>query len=116
MPIVGCVVTIKPHKAEAVESEIRNMKGVDVYGGEVKDNLYLSVVVLEAERYHQLEKIEDNIKAIDGVLDLSVAEAYFLDEFEKIENGEIIPENPFHGLKREEKKAERLFFGEEQEE
>ncbi|ADU96396.1 chaperone NapD [Thermovibrio ammonificans] len=117
MPIVSCVVTAEPDKGFQVERALLDIPGVEVYGGELKekDNAYYIIVVLDAERYEELEEIEKKIKEIDGVLQLAVVEAYFLDEFEKIERGELHPGNPFHGLKRAEKKAEKMWFGEDDE-
>ncbi|RKQ63393.1 periplasmic nitrate reductase chaperone NapD [Thermovibrio guaymasensis] len=115
MPIVSCVVTAEPEKGFQVEKELFEIPGVEVYGGELKeeDNAYYIIVVLDAERYEELEALERKIKSVDGVLQVAVVEAYFLDEFEKIERGEIIPKNPFHGLKRAEKEAERMWLGED---
>ncbi len=115
MPIVSCVVTAEPEKGFKVEKELFEIPGVEVYGGELKeeDNAYYIIVVLDAERYEELEALERKIKSVDGVLQVAVVEAHFLDEFEKIERGEIIPKNPFHGLKRAEKEAERMWLGED---
>jgi nitrate reductase NapD len=117
MPIVSCVITAEPDKGFNVEKELLSINGVEVYGGELKEkeNAYYIIVVLDAERYEELEEIEKKIKAIDGVLQLAVVEAHFLDEFEKIERGELKPANPFHGLKRAEKEAERMWLGEDDE-
>ncbi len=118
MPIVSCVVTAEPEKGFQVEKELFEIPGVEVYGGELKEeeNAYYIIIVMDAERYEELEAIEKKIKSIDGVLQLAVVEAHFLDEFEKIESGEIVPGNPFHGLKRAEKEAERMWLGEDDEE
>jgi len=118
MPIVSCVVTAEPDKGFQVEKELFEIPGVEVYGGELKeeDNAYYIIIVMDAERYEELEEIEKKIKSVDGVLQLAVVEAHFLDEFEKIERGEIVPKNPFHGLKRAEKEAERMWLGEDDEE
>ncbi len=117
MPIVSCVVSVEPEKGFAVEKELLEIPQVEVYGGELKEeeNVYYIIIVLDAERYEELEAIEAKIKNMDGVLNVAVAEAYFLDEFEKIEKGELIPKNPFHGLKRSEKVAEKMWLGEEDE-
>jgi nitrate reductase NapD len=116
MPIVSCVVTAEPEKGFQVEKALLEIPGVEVYGGEYKekDNAYYIIVVLEGERYEDLEAMEKKIKAIDGVLNFAVVEAYFLDEFEKIERGEVHPGNPFHGLKRAEKDAERMWYGDDE--
>ncbi|WP_457680021.1 chaperone NapD [Thermovibrio sp.] len=118
MPIVSCVVTAEPEKGFQVEKELLNIPGVEVYGGELKekDNAYYIIVVLDGETYEELEEMERRIREIDGVLHFAVVEAHFLDEFEKIESGELYPGNPFHGLKRAEKKAERMWFGEDEDE
>ena len=115
MPIVSCVVSAEPDKGPQVEKALLEIPGVEVYGGELKkeDNVYYIVIVLDAERYEELEAMETKIKKIDGVLQLAVVEAHFLEEFEKIEKGEIVPVNPFHGLKRAEKIAEKMWFGED---
>jgi nitrate reductase NapAB chaperone NapD len=117
MPIVSCVVSAEPSKGPQVEKELLNIPGVEVYGGEYKkeDNLYYIIIVLDAERYEELERIESQIKKIDGVLQLSVVEAHFLEEFEKIEEGKIVPKNPFHGLRKAEKLAEKMWTGEDDE-
>ncbi len=118
MPIVSCVVTTLPENGKKVEEKLLNIPGVEVYGGGVKkeENAYHIIIVLDAERYSELEEIEKKIKEIDEVLQLSVVEAHFLDEFEKIEAGELHPENPFRGLKKAEKEAERAWLGEDNEE
>jgi nitrate reductase NapD len=97
MPIVGCVVSIKPSKVEEAEKKISLIPGVEVYAGELKEGgkIYYLVVVIEGETFEDLELIESQIKEVEGVLNVSIAEAYFLDEFEKIEKGETIPLNPF---------------------
>jgi DNA polymerase/3'-5' exonuclease PolX len=91
-----------------------DIPGVEVYGGELKeeDNIYYIVVVLDGESYEELEAMESQIKRLEGVLQLSIVEAHFLDEFEKIEKGEVVPPNPFHGIKKAEKMAEKMWFGE----
>jgi len=116
MPIVSCVVSALPEKGEEVERELLKIPGVEVYGGELKkeENIYYIIVVLDAERYRELEEMEEKIKSIDGVLQLAVVEAHFLEEFEKIEKGELIPENPFRGLRKAEKIAEKMWFGEDE--
>ncbi|RUM42353.1 MAG: hypothetical protein DSY34_02065 [Desulfurobacterium sp.] len=118
MPIVSCVVSAEPEKGFAVEKALLDVPGVEVYGGELKkeDNIHYIIVVLDAERYEELEEIESRIKEIDGVLQLAVVEAHFLDEFEKIEKRELVPKNPFHGLKRAEKVAEKMWLGEDKNE
>ncbi len=115
MPIVSCVVSAEPDKGFEVERALLEIPEVEVYGGELKEeqNIYYIIVVLDAERFEELETLEARIKNIDGVLNVAVAEAYFLDEFEKIERGELIPRNPFHGLKRSEKVAEKMWLGED---
>ena len=115
MPIVSCVISAEPSKGEQVEKALLGVPGVEVYGGEYKkeDNIYYIIVVLDAERYEELERIESQIKKIDGVLQISVVEAHFLEEFEKIEKGEIVPKNPFHGLRKAEKIAEEMWTGED---
>ncbi len=97
MPIVGCVVFAKPEKGKEVEEKLKKIKNVEVYAGEYKeeDKAYLIVVVLEGETFEDVEALEKQINSIDGVMHVGVAEAYFLDEFEKIEKGEIVPKNPF---------------------
>ncbi|MEO2068269.1 MAG: chaperone NapD [Desulfurobacteriaceae bacterium] len=97
MPIAGCVVSIKPSKAKEAEEKISLIPGVEIYGGELKEEgkIYYLVVVIEGDTFEDLEFIESQIKEIEGVLNVSVAEAYFLDEFEKIEKGETVPSNPF---------------------
>jgi len=114
MPIVGCVVSAVPEKGKEVERKLMEIPGVEVYGGELKekDNIYYVIVVLDKESYEELEELESQIKSIDGVLNVSVAEAYFLEDFEKIERGEVVPPNPFHGLRKHEKLAEEAWFGE----
>ncbi len=116
MPIVSCVVTAEPEKGFQVEKALIEIPGVEVYGGELKkeDNAYYVIVVLDGETYEELEEMERKIKEVDGVLQVAMVEAHFLDEFEKIEKGEIIPSNPFHGLKRAEKEAERMWLGEDE--
>ena len=116
MPIVSCVVTTLPEKGKEVEKELLKIPGVEVYGGGLKEeeNAYHIIVVLDAERYAELEQMEKEIKAIDGVLQLAVVEAHFLEEFEKIEEGEIYPINPFRGLRKAEKEAERAWLGEDE--
>ncbi len=118
MPIVSCVVTAEPDKGFQVEKALMEIPGVEVYGGELKEeeNAYYIIVVLDGERYEDLERMEHQIREIDGVLQLAVVEAHFLDEFEKIEKGEIIPQNPFHGLKKAEKIAEKMWLGEDEDE
>jgi nitrate reductase NapD len=117
MPIVSCVVTAEPDKGFQVEKALFEIPGVEVYGGELKEeeNAYYIIVVLDGESYEELEAMEKQIKSIDGVLQVAIVEAHFLDEFEKIEKGEVIPPNPFHGLKRAEKEAERMWLGEDEE-
>jgi len=116
MPIVSCVVSALPEKGPEVEKALLKIPGVEVYGGELKkeENIYYIIVVLDAERYRELEAMEAKIKEIDGVLQIAVVEAHFLEEFEKIERGELIPENPFHGLRKAEKLAEKIWFGEDE--
>ena len=116
MPIVSCVVTTTPDRGKEVEAELLKIPGVEVYGGGLKEeeNAYHIIVVLDAERYAELEQMEKEIKAIDGVLQVAVVEAHFLEEFEKIEEGEIYPANPFRGLKKAEKEAERAWLGEDE--
>ncbi|SMP18971.1 periplasmic nitrate reductase chaperone NapD [Desulfurobacterium pacificum] len=116
MPIVSCVVACEPEKGFSVEKELLEIPGVEVYGSGLKEkeNVHYVIVVLEGETYEDVEAIEKRIKEIDGVLYVGVVEAYFLDEYEKIEKGEIVPSNPFHGLKRSEKLAERFYFGEDE--
>ncbi|SMO36212.1 periplasmic nitrate reductase chaperone NapD [Balnearium lithotrophicum] len=116
MPIVSCVVTTTPEKGKEVETELLKIPGVEVYGGGLKEeeNAYHIVVVLDALRYKDLEEMEKSIKGIDGVLQVAVIEAHFLDEFEKIEEGEIYPINPFRGLRKAEKEAERAWLGEDE--
>ncbi|GAB6076399.1 chaperone NapD [Desulfurobacterium crinifex] len=116
MPIVSCIVSAEPEKGFAVEKALLDIPGVEVYGGELKeeDNIHYIIVVLDAERYEELEEMEAKIRRIDGVLQVAVVEAYFLDEFEKIEKGELIPKNPFHGLKKAEKVAEKMWLGEDE--
>jgi nitrate reductase NapD len=117
MPIVSCVVTAEPDKGFQVEKALFEIPGVEVYGGELKEeeNAYYIIVVLDGESYEELEAMEKQIKSIDGVLQVAIVEAHFLDEFEKIEKGEVVPPNPFHGLKRAEKEAERMWLGEDEE-
>jgi len=97
MPIVGCVVFTKPEKGKEIEEKLKNMKNVDVYAAEYKEKFgaYLIVVVLEGETFEEVEAIEKQINSLDGVMHVGVGEAYFLDEFEKIQKGEIYPTNPF---------------------
>lgn len=115
MPIVSCVVSALPDKGAEVERALLEIPGVEVYGGELKkeENVYYIIVVLDAERYEELEAMEAEIRKVDGVLQVAVVEAHFLDEFEKIEKGEIIPANPFHGLRKAEKIAEKMWVGED---
>jgi nitrate reductase NapD len=117
MPIVSCVVSAVPDKGPEVEKALLEIEGVEVYGGELKkeENIYYIIVVLDADSYEELEAIEAEIKKLDGVLHVAVVEAHFLDEFEKIEKGEVVPPNPFHGLRKAEKIAENIWFGEEDE-
>ncbi|TCK03375.1 chaperone NapD [Phorcysia thermohydrogeniphila] len=116
MPIVSCVISALPDKGSEVEKALLEIPGVEVYGGELKEeeNIYYIIVVLDAERYRELEAIEAKIKEIDGVLQIAVVEAHFLEEFEKIERGEIVPENPFQGLRKAEKIAEKMWLGEDE--
>jgi len=116
MPIVSCVVTTLPERGKEVEEKLLSVPGVEVYGGGIKEgeNAYHIIIVLDAKRYSELEQIEKQIKEIDGVLQMAVVEAHFLDEFEKIEEGEIYPINPFRGLRKAEKEAERAWFGEDE--
>ena len=116
MPIVSCVVAAEPDKGFSVERALMEIPEAEVYGGELKkeENVYYIIVVLDAERYERLEEIESQIRRMDGVLNVAVAEAYFLDEFEKIESGELIPANPFHDLRKSEKTAEKMWFGEDE--
>ncbi len=118
MPIVSCVVTTVPEKGKEVELKLLEIPGVEVYGGGLKEeeNAYHIIVVLDAERYSELEAMERAIRDIDGVLQVAMIEAHFLDEFEKIERGEIYPENPFRGLRKAEKEAERAWLGEDENE
>jgi len=114
MPIVSCIISAEPEKGPDVERALLDIPGVEVYGGELKeeDNIYYIVVVLDGESYEELEAMESQIKRLEGVLQLSIVEAHFLDEFEKIEKGEVVPPNPFHGIKKAEKMAEKMWFGE----
>jgi len=116
MPIVSCVVTKVPEKGKEVELKLLEIPGVEVYGGGLKkeENAYHIIVVLDAIRYKDLEAMEKAIKEIDGVLQVAVIEAHFLDEFEQIEEGEIVPINPFKGLRKAEKEAERAWLGEDE--
>jgi len=114
MPIVSCVVTIEPGKEKEVEKKMMEIPGVEVYGGELKEDAYYSIIVMDGKRYADLELMERQIKAIDGVLHVAVVEAHFLEEFEEIEKGEIVPENPFHGIKKAEKIAEKMWTGEDE--
>ena len=116
MPIVSCVVTTVPEKGKEVELKLLEIPGVEVYGGGLKEeeNAYHIIVVLDAIRYKDLEAMEKAIKEIDGVLQVAVIEAHFLDEFEQIEEGEIVPINPFKGLRKAEKEAERAWLGEDE--
>jgi len=118
MPIVSCVVTTVPEKGKEVELKLLEIPGVEVYGGGLKEeeNAYHIIVVLDAVRYKDLEAMEKAIKEIDGVLQVAVIEAHFLDEFEQIEEGEIVPINPFKGLRKAEKEAERAWLGEDENE
>ena len=118
MPIVSCVVTAEPEKGFQVEKALLDIPGVEVYGGELKEeqNAYYIIIVMDGQTYEELEEIEKKVKAVDGVLQVAMVEAHFLDEFEKIESGEIVPKNPFHGLKRAEKEAERMWFGDDENE
>ncbi len=116
MPIVSCIVTTLPEEGKTVEKKLLEIPGVEVYGGGLKEeeNAYHIVIVLDAERYSDLEEIERRIKEIDGILQMAVVEAHFLEEFEKIEEGEIYPINPFRGLRKAEKEAERAWLGEDE--
>ncbi len=116
MPIVSCVVACEPEKGFSVERALLDISGVEVYGGGLKeeDNVYYVIVVLEGESYEDVEALEKQIREIEGVLYVGVVEAYFLDEYEKIEKGEVIPSNPFHGLRKSEKLAEKYYFGEDE--
>jgi len=116
MPIVSCVVACEPDKGFQVERELFKMENVEVYGGGLKEeeNAYYVIVVLEGESYEEVEALEKKIKEVDGVLYVGVVEAYFLDEYERIEKGELIPPNPFHGLKKAEKLAEKFWTGKEE--
>ena len=97
MPIVGCVVFVKPDKGKEIEDKLKNIKNVEVYTGEYKKEFgaYLIIIVLEGETFEELEAIEKQINDLEGVMYIGVGEAYFLDEFEKIQKGEVHPGNPF---------------------
>jgi len=116
MPIVSCVVACEPEKGFSVEKKLLDIQGVEVYGGGLKEeeNVHYVIVVLEGETYQDVEALEKKIKDIDGVLYVGVVEAYFGDEYEKIEKGEYVPPNPFHGLKKAEKIAEKSYYGEDE--
>ncbi len=102
MPIVGCVVFVKPEKGKEIKEKLKNMKNVDVYAGEYKKDFgaYLIVVVLEGETFEEVEAIEKQINNLDGVMHVGVGEAYFLDEFTKIQKGEIYPTSPFGSISK----------------
>jgi len=97
MPIVGCVVFTKPEKGKEIEEKLKNMENVEVYTGEYKKEFgaYLIIIVLEGKTFEELETIEKQINNLEGVMHIGVGEAYFLDEFEKIQKGEVHPGAPF---------------------
>ena len=102
MPIVGCVVFVKPDKGKEIEDKLKNIKNVEVYTGEYKKEFgaYLIIIVLEGETFEELEAIEKQINDLEGVMYIGVGEAYFLDDFEKIEKGEVYPNNPFGSISK----------------
>jgi len=102
MPIVGCVVFVKPEKGKEVEEKLKKMENVEVYVGEYKKEFgaYLIVIVLEGESFEEIETIEKQINNLNGVMHVGVGEAYFLDDFEKIQKGEVYPNNPFGSISK----------------
>ena len=102
MPIVGCVVFVKPEKGKEIEEKLKKMENVEVYIGEYKIEFgaYLIIIVLEGESFEEIENIEKQINNLDGVMHIGVGEAYFLDDFEKIEKGEVYPNNPFGSISK----------------
>jgi nitrate reductase NapD len=118
MPIASFVVSTDGENGPKVEEEIKKLPGVEIYGSEFKkdENAYHIIIVIESETFDDMEKVERQIRYMDGVLNVALAYGYFEDEYEKIEKGEIIPTNPFHGLKRAEKEAEKMWFGDDEDE
>ena len=97
MPIGGFVVTAVPNRLPQVKETLQEMRGVSIYGEEPQKG-YL-IVVLESDTSEEMEKLEQRIQKIEGVLGTHLAYLYYEDELEKIERGEIRPEIPF-GKKR----------------
>ncbi len=116
MPIASFVVSTDAESGPKVEEAVKKFPGVEVYGSELKENTYHIIIVIDSETSDEMEDIEKQIRHLDGVLNVALAYGYFEDEYEKIERGEIVPANPFHGLKRAEKEAEKMWFGEDEDE
>ncbi len=88
MPIGGFVVVAVSEFLDRVVDDLKSRSCVSVYGTDDKGNI---VVVIESETSEEMERLVEEIKSIDGVLNVGLAYLHFEDEVDKIERGEIKP-------------------------
>ncbi|OQY19005.1 MAG: hypothetical protein B6I36_05420 [Desulfobacteraceae bacterium 4572_35.1] len=97
MPIGGFVVNAQPEFVNEVAGELSDIDDVEVYGFDEKGNI---VAVIDSESSTIMEAQVKKIEGLDSVLTVGVAYLHAEDEVEKIENGELVIDNPFQNRKK----------------
>lgn len=90
MLIVGSVVNIIDDMAEKALSILKGYKEIEVYS--ITEDRRRIIVVFEVEGEKELEKICEELKSYDEIIDIGHHYCNFEDAIEKIEKGEITPE------------------------
>ena len=65
MPIGGFVVTVLSDMIEKVSDKLTGLRGVDVHGSDKQGNI---IVVVETKTSKEMEKMVNDMQAIEGVL------------------------------------------------
>lgn len=90
MLIVGSVVNIIDDMAEKALSILKGYKEIEVYS--ITEDRRRIIVVFEVEGEKELEKICEELKSHDEIIDIGHHYCNFEEAVEKIEKGEVTPE------------------------
>ncbi|UOD35721.1 chaperone NapD [Deferribacteraceae bacterium V6Fe1] len=90
MLIVGSVVNIIDDAEEKVVSILKKYKEIEVYS--ITDDRKRIIIVFEVKGEKELEKICEELKSYDEIIDIGHHYCNFEEAIEGIEKGEITPE------------------------
>ena len=76
MPIAGLAVTVLPEREPKVCKTLAGVDGIEVHGSDGKGNL---VVVVDCDSEEELEKLQQSVLEVDGVITVSAVYYNFED-------------------------------------